>query len=190
MKRKYIIALCCVVLVLVLGWLLWPTLVVSSLHFVEEKGEEASRKACDRIVAVGPRVIPAIIRSIKRNSPWVRRHCYLPIALRELGQPARNALLESIDSEADPKVREYLISTLQTGFRDFRRFDLWLKDAQAGRVSPWSMSRFMEDIRSLRLAGPDLMTDRKLNPDFIVWWNEHKAEIISREHVAEGSYTP
>ena len=66
MKRIAIIAACAGTAI-ALGWLLWPSLVVGSLAFVEKKGEESSRAVCDRIVAVGPRVIPAAIASLKRN---------------------------------------------------------------------------------------------------------------------------
>ncbi len=78
--RKTAIALGLVCVAGFLGWLLWPSIVVGSLCFADKKGEASGRRGCDRIVGVGPRAIPAIIRSVKRNSPWVRRYCYLPIA--------------------------------------------------------------------------------------------------------------
>jgi hypothetical protein len=173
-KPLYVIASSYIVAGLVLGWVMWPTIVVSSLHFVEKKGEEPSRRACDRVVGVGPRAVPAIIRSIKRNSPWVRVHCYLPIALGKLGQPARDSLLEAIDSETNPKIRAFLISSLQSGLSDFSRFDIWFEDAKAGRVSELALLRFAGDVQNGLKGAPGLLEERKLNPAFVQWWETHK----------------
>lgn len=175
MKKRTVISIAaCLAGLPVLGWFLWPSMVVGSLAFVEKKGEEPSRRACDRIVAVGPRVIPAVIRSLKRHGPWSRRYCYLPIALAKLGEPSRLALLEAIHHEPDTLVRLKLISALHTAFDDFRFLDIVIEDAQAGRIAEYTLGMVGINIRiAFRDAPPFDVRDssgRTINPAFVAWW--------------------
>jgi len=170
MKRRYIIVAVSVLVLLAAGWWFYPAMVVASMALADPKGEESGRRACDRIVAVGPRAIPAILRSIRRNSPWSRRYCYLPIALGELGEPARVALVRAIDSENDPMKQAYLISSLQKGFGDFSRFDLWLGRNTEEPASRWALTHFAGDIQAHFEDAPPLQRDGEVNPDFLEWW--------------------
>jgi hypothetical protein len=176
MKRLSIVVVLMVTACAV-GWLLWPSIVVGSLCFADKKGEASGRRACDRIVAVGPRAIPAIIRSVKRNSPWVRRYCYLPIALGELGEPAHEALLAAIDSETDPGDRAKLASSLLKGFKDFSRVSVVIEDTQAGRINDHPLYMMAPLIRDAHTnAPPVLLENRQVNPQFATWWGENEGE--------------
>ena len=126
-KRYILLALIVVALMSVLiWWLQSPWFTVWTMHLAERKGEESSRAVCDRIVAHGERAVPAIISSIETNYPWVRRHCYLPIAFKEIGGSAQTSLLQAINQQSNPRGRAYLISSLHTAFGDYRRFGMGL----------------------------------------------------------------
>lgn len=179
MKKIAIIAACTGIAV-ALGWRLWPTLVVGSLVFADRTGEESGRTACDRIVGVGPRAIPAIIASLKRNSPWSRRYCYLPVALRELGAPARAALLRAIDSESDALTRAKLVASLQDGFGDYSRLTVVLDDALAGRIGSYPIHMIDSSLRVAFTNAPALRTGSMdsitVSTEFVEWWKEHSEQ--------------
>jgi len=146
MRKRKIITLAFISL-LFLAWMGAPTLAVWSMAFASGKGEESSRRACDRIVFFGERSIRPAIASIERESPWVRRYCYLPIALKEIGGAAHSELLAAIDRQDDPRKRAYLVSTLQTAFDDYSRLAVIIEDAQEERISTWALTRFSNDLR-------------------------------------------
>lgn len=155
------------------AWAVAPTLAVWSLDFIEHKGEEPSRRACDRIVYFGERAIPAIIAGIESHSPWVRGQCYLPVALKEIGGSAHNQLLAAIDQQHDPYVRACLISSLHTAFEDYSRLHIILDDAEQSRLSEWTLTHLAYDVRYRFPEAPLLQTeDRKLNPKFVAYWEE------------------
>ena len=170
MKRKQIIWALSLIVAASLLWSVWPYLVVARFSMVDRQDEEGSQRVCNEIVACGPRAIPAAIRSIEINSPWVRRYCYLPIALGRLGPPAHDTLLVAVDEESDPRKRAYLISSLVTAFDDFSRFHLWLEDVDAKRVSKWSMVHFASAVRQHLPDAPELLKGEGLNPEFLAWW--------------------
>jgi hypothetical protein len=176
MKKTNIIVTCAAAL-LALAWIAWPSLVVGSVCFSDPKGEESGRRACDRIVGVGPRAIPAIIRSLKGNGPWSRGHSYLPIALRELGEPAHEALIEAIDTEQDPSTRAKLVDSLQNGFQDYSRLSAVIKDAKAGHVKGYPLHMMGAHIRGEFTNAPPFQTGDPLNgtvnPAFAEWWKQH-----------------
>lgn len=175
--RKTIVIVVCVGALLAVAWVTWPSVVVGSIAFSDPKNEESGRRACDRIVAVGPRAVQAIIRSLKRNSPWSRRYCYLPIALSELGEPAREALIEAIDAESDPRTRAQLVSSLQSGFQDYSRLSVIIDDAKAGQISGYPLFMMSSHIRVQFTNAPAFQTDDPVNgtvnPAFVEWWKQH-----------------
>jgi hypothetical protein len=143
----------------------------------DKKGEESSRAVCDRIVAHGERAVPAIISSIKSHSPWVRRYCYLPVALREIGGSAHPLLLHAINRESDPAKRAYLVSSLHAAFKDYSRFGVALNDMRSGDLEPFAMHYFAIHARNAFPDAPPLITEEKiLNREFLVWWNTNRVE--------------
>ena len=145
------------------------------MHLADTKGEESSRAVCDRILAHGERAIPAIISSIETNSPWVRRHCYLPIALKEIGGSAQSGLNQAINNQSNPRRRAFLISSLQTAFEDYSRFEIVLNDMQFGELSKFAVHRFESDIQYAFPEAPPLTAENiNLNPEFLEWWSRKK----------------
>lgn len=180
-KRKHVLGLLLATATVAAAlWAAWPWLVVASLGLVEKKGEEPMRAACDRIVRVGPRVVPAVISAIRSNSPWVRRYCGLPFVLRELGPPAHEALLRAVDEERDLRKRAYLTSALHTGFSDFSRTDRVVDDMAAGRLSAFAITHIGGDFKRAYPEAPPLVVDDKaghasVNPEFLEWWRKRRA---------------
>ena len=106
MRRRYIF-LGIAAVTLIGGWAACPTLAVWSMALATSKGEASSRAACDRIVFFGERAIPSTIASIERNSPWVPRYCYLPIALKEIGGSAQSDLRAAISKQETGAIAVY-----------------------------------------------------------------------------------
>ncbi|WFB37500.1 hypothetical protein P3T73_06975 [Kiritimatiellota bacterium B12222] len=181
--KKPIITIGILAFSLVMAWAAWPTIVVKSIAFVEPKGEEPSRRACDRIIEVGPRTIQPIIRSLRRHGPWSRRYCYLPIALRELGEPAHEALMQTIDEEVDPLTRTKLISSLQSGFQDFSRLSVVIEDSRTGLIRGYPLFMMSGYIRMMYPDAPPFQVDDPVegmvNPDFADWWYQ---KSIQKRH--------
>ncbi len=177
-KSRRVLPIGCAVtllLAIVLWWWFAPWFTVWSMCLADKKGEESSRAVCDRIVAHGERAVPAIISSIKSHSPWVRRYCYLPIALREIGGSAHPQLLRAIDRESDPAKRAYLVSSLHTAFKDYSRFGVVLNDMRSGDLGPFAVYHFAIHAHNAFPDAPPLMTEeRTLNREFLDWWSTNR----------------
>ena len=185
MRRRIVILFLIAAIVCAAGWILWRRLVVAPLNFVEKKGEEPLRQACDRIVAVGERAIPAVISSIEEHSPWVRRHCYLPIVLKEIGGSAHSEVADAIEKQKDPRKRAFLISTLQSAFGDYSRLDSIIDDFESGRISSWGLIHIASNIRYIFVDAPPFLTeDRQINPEFKIYWKKRS------EHDGVGDTRP
>lgn len=156
-----------VLLALLGGWLIAPRVAVWSIVFATKKGEDSSKAAQDRIVFFGERAIQPTIASIEENSPWTRRYCYLPGALKRIGGSAHAQLLAAIDQQDDPQKRGYLISALQNAFQDFSQLTTIINDLEEGRIQ----SAVFFDISQHFPDAPKFLTEEgKLNPAFTVYW--------------------
>lgn len=176
MRRRYVI-LVSVAALLIGGWLVAPRIAVWSMALATKKGEASSQAARDRIVFFGELAIRPTIASIEEHSPWVRRYCYLPSALKKIGGSAHRDLLAAIESQDDPEKRACLISALQTAFDDYSQFDTVIDDFESGRLSAWGLLHMASDIRYDFPDAPELLTeDRKLNPAFRAFWKQRSEQ--------------
>lgn len=172
MRRHYIIFVS-VAVIWIGGWFAAPSIAVWSMALATRKGEVSGQRARDRIVFFGDRAIQPIIASIEQHSPWARNYCYLPSALEKIGGSAQSDLLDAIGRQNDPKKRANLISALQTAFDDYSRFDIVLKDCEAGKMPESRLIFMASDIRYSFPDAPALLTeDRKLNPEFRAYWTK------------------
>ncbi len=156
------------------GYSVAPRFAVWSMAFASKKGEESSRAARDRIVFCGERAIQPTIASIEVHSPWVRRYCYLPSALKMIGGKAHDELISAIKGQEDEVKRAYLISALQTGFDDYSYLYQVILDFEEERLSSWGLFHMAADVRASFPNAPHLLTeDFKINPAFESFWNQH-----------------
>lgn len=173
LKKTVVVSASALLVIIAATWFFWPFVVVSSLALADEKGEASSRRACDRIVALGPRAVPYVIGSIERNGPWRRKYVYLPIALKEIGANAKPPLVEAIKGQSDPYRRAYLIASLQTAFADYTHFSRVLTDA--GELSPFVLGHFARDLREAFPEAPPLLAaDGSVNSEFVGYWNRQE----------------
>lgn len=178
MRRRNVILLT-VATLLVVGWLAAPGIAVWSMALATKKGEKSSQAARDRIVFFGERAIQPTISSIERHSPWVRRYCYLPSALQNIGGSAHQDLLAAIDEQKDPWKRAHLISALQSAFDDYSRLDTIIQDHEAGSITEIAFVFMEPQIRYSFPDAPQLLTeDRALNPAFKAYWTTRSEQDV------------
>ena len=136
-------------------------------------GEPGTRRLRRELAACGPEAITPILKSLQRHTLWDRDWLLqLPLALRDLGQPAHHALLARLDAQPHSLERTRLLAALHGGFSDFSRFELWLTNATAGGQA-WYANQFAQDITSHFPEAPrlrDSRADSGFNPEFLVWW--------------------
>lgn len=166
------------ILVGVFYWAL-PWYYVGTTRFLPKNGEgneEAARAHAEHLASFGDRAVPAILYSLKNNSPFRRRYVYLPYALERIGPSADWALLEAIDEESDPLARNFLIGALVMAFRDPSRLARWARDVQennASQLEIWHMPRVVAD--AFTEAPPVLISDRdELSLAFLAWAEQRR----------------
>ncbi|NQT52447.1 HEAT repeat domain-containing protein [bacterium] len=175
-KRRRVIACAAVALLLaLLTWRIAEPRVYVWLMWINRKGPEGEahgRWAAERLASCGPRAIPAILSALRRESPFVRGYAYLPHALAQIGDVAHQALKGSIETEADPPAKSYLIGALLSGFADLTFVDAWLDDYFGGRLSSWHAVHMEPRLRELLgPTMPPLTVDGEPNEQFRIWWN-------------------
>lgn len=155
-------------------WFLRVQLVLACAPFLVRKGESGGEWLRDCLISCGPSSIGPTIATLRRESPWTRNYCYLPLVLKHFGEPAHQQLLMAIDSETDRHSQAFLISALQEAFTDFTRFDRWLENP--GTRSSYEIAFMALDVRGAFSDAPPLQSgsSTSLNPDFIVWWQLHQ----------------
>ena len=165
------------------SFIFWPSRperILAMAKYHEQRGEEGEangRRMSERLIACGPSAIPPIIDTIREHGIWNRRYAYLPRALERLGEPARDALLQAIDSEESSHARSSLISALHRGFSDFSRFHLWLAQATNNAATntslKWQLVHFAGDVRIQYPEAPPLEADETINSEFLEWWEKN-----------------
>lgn len=125
-------------------------------YMAHEKIHEGRDRHYKSLVAMGENAVPAIIRTLRRESPWTRDTVSLVGVLADIGKPAHKLLLEEIEKERDPQTRIYLIHTLQSAFNDFRYLPYWLdllRNSQLTYTSRY-LNQQLYDFTSKNLESP------------------------------------
>jgi hypothetical protein len=128
----------------------------------------------EKLTACGPKALPAVMSAIRKHSPWVTTYACLPKTLKSYGEEAHKKLIAAVDSETDLRVKAFYISTLQTGFADFSRFDLWLDQATQDSFNSWALIEFRGEIKNRFPMAPDLRSESWINPEFVTWWKTNR----------------
>jgi hypothetical protein len=154
-----------------LVWACLPHVYLATLPLLEEKGEDGGHWLRARLVSCGQRAVGPTIATIREDSPWQRNYCYLPLVLRDLGEPAHRRLLQAVDDEVDPYARDKLISALATGFSDYSRLRLWITEAVTHRGHNMDLGFLQRHLECRYPDAPPLLRDGNVTDDFVIWWN-------------------
>lgn len=178
MKKRLMILVSSLTVVLLVLRLYWPYLTVYSLGWSSSKGEEGSKEACNRIVSLGKKAIPAVISGIEDNSPWVKGYCYLPSVLKRIDGAAKEHLVAAIEKQNDPLIRAYLVYSLQEAFDDYSKLSIVLNDIQKQKLKSRRLLHFGSQLELRYPAAPPLFQERNmLNEAFIVFWENQKEYV-------------
>ena len=173
---RYAIAV--ILLAVILSWVFWPNIIVSSLIITDENNPQSVEDACEKIAKAGPGCVPVIIGKIKSNSPWEGNDTILPVVLNRISKGdnaykkrIKEMLCAEIDKEPDDFKRAFLVSALQRAYGDFSRLDKVISDAEAGELSDWVLINIADDVKRYSSLAPDFAEDTPqgmiINPDFV-----------------------
>ena len=169
-------ALTLLVLAAVVSWYFLPSIYIAVLPLFQDK--EDADLLYRRLLACGPRSIPAIISTIRSDGTWDTDYSDLPLVLEKFGEPAHKALLNAAGDESEVNARAYLCDALVRGFDDYSRIGFWVDDALSGRCSRYSMLHLKTLLYQRWPGAPCLLddSDSKINPDFPVWWKQQQGK--------------
>jgi len=167
-----------------------PTVIIKRYSLMErrgEKGEENGLKMVAELIRCGPKAIPVLVEEI-RDGWWERGQTYYPLALAGFGQIGKDALIAAIDIEKDPSERISLITALHSGFQDYSRSDEMFEACRSVEAGDYMVSMGLEymfgrfatlEPEDLQKA-PSLMVEKKLNEEFVFWWNKNGLYAVER----------
>jgi hypothetical protein len=148
-----------------------PRFWLRAIEWTDNQDPQTRALYVKRLVAIGPSAVEPVIAEIGRKGTRSRSTWQLNVALKGLGQPAHQQLLNTIDAEPDDLKRIPLIDSLQETFADFSRLHLYLKSLQQYP----GYARTLESQLQLKLweEVPPIFTSdtsKQFNPNFIRWY--------------------
>lgn len=160
-------------------FLLWyyyePWLYINEIAWAVDDHAETTT-ASKHLISLGPRAVGPILRQIGSCSPYSKSAAALPGVLAQMGEPAHQQLLSTIDATKDYQTRSYYLYTLHVAFRDYSRLPGWLNEAERHPAD------FIVIYRSLFLTYgsevPYVQGDHTgFSLEFLEWYKQHSKPL-------------